>query len=88
MRKEVFPSANAYAFQPLNDSFSFYSGSTIAASGAASVTISTGGYWTGSGQNFTFNKFTPGTYTVIGADEWGNVVFLPFSVPQVASRHA
>ena len=68
----------AYAFQPLSDAFSFPSGSAQPEVGAASVTISTSGYWTG-GQNgvvAAFIPFPPGAYTVIGADEWGDAVLL------------
>jgi hypothetical protein len=70
----------AYAFQPLSDAFSFPSGSTQPEIGAASVTISTSGYWTGGYDNVAaaFKPFSPGYYTVIGADEWGNVVLLQF----------
>jgi hypothetical protein len=73
----------AYAFQPLSDAFSFPSGSTQPEIGAASVTISTSGYWTGGYGNVAaaFKTFSPGFYTVIGADEWGKVVLLQFYVP-------
>jgi hypothetical protein len=66
-------SPNTYAFQPMNDSFSFYSGSTVAYSGEASVSISTSGYWTGGQDDVAaaFRPFPPGAYTIIGADEWG-----------------
>jgi hypothetical protein len=31
-----------------------------------------GGYWTASGQTYTFHKFQPGVYTVVIFDAWGN----------------
>jgi hypothetical protein len=68
----------AFAFQPLSDAFSFPIGSAQPENGPASVTITTSGYWT-SGQNgvaAAFIPFPPGAYTVIGADEWGDVVLL------------
>lgn len=73
-----FSAPAGYVFQPLNDTFSIYSGSTLEASGEASVTFSTNGYWTGGQSNLpaTFRTFSPGVYTLIGADEWGNVALL------------
>jgi len=70
--------SNAYGFQPLSDAFSFPIGSAQPEVGAASVTITTSGYWTG-GQNGVAAvsiPFPQGAYTVIGADEWGDVVLL------------
>ena len=75
---EILGGPPAYAFQPLSDAFSFPSGSAQPSYGAASVTITTSGYWTG-GQNGVAAvsiPFPPGAYTVIGADEWGDVVLL------------
>lgn len=75
---EVLGGPYSFAFQPLSDAFSFPSGSAQPEIGAASVAITTSGYWTG-GQNgvaAAFIPFPPGAYTVIGADEWGDVVFL------------
>lgn len=68
----------SYAFQPLNDTFLFPSGSSVYFHGAASVTVTTSGYWTGgrNGAAAVFVPFPPGVYTLIGADEWGDVVFL------------
>ena len=69
---------SAFAFQPLSDAFSFPSGSAQPEVGAASATITTSGYWVG-GQNgvaAALEPFPPGAYTVIGADEWGDVVLL------------
>ena len=77
--RETFSgSSNAYAFQPLNDNFAFPSDSTLPDHGTASASISTSGYWTGGQDDVAaaFKTFSPGFYTVIGADEWGNVIFL------------
>jgi hypothetical protein len=77
---EVLGGPYAYGFQPLSDAFSFPSGSTQQEVGAASLTISTRGYWTGGQNNVpaAFKTFPSGYYTVIAADEWGNVVLLQF----------
>jgi hypothetical protein len=70
-------SSNAFAFQPLSDAFTFPIGSAQPEVGAASVTITTSGYWTvGQDDVAAMKPFPPGAYTVIGADEWGDVVFL------------
>ena len=70
-------SSNAFAFQHLGDAFSFPIGSAQPEVGAASVTITTSGYWTCCQDNVAaFIPFPPGAYTVIGADEWGDVVLL------------
>lgn len=76
-------SSYEYAFQPLSDAFSFPSSSTLPDHGAASVSITTSGYWTGGQDNVAaaFKPFSAGYYTVIGADEWGNVVLLQIYVP-------
>jgi hypothetical protein len=72
----ILGGSNEFAFQPLSDAFSFPSGSARPEVGVASVTITTSGYWTG-GQNgapAALIPFPPGAYTLIGADEWGDVV--------------
>jgi len=39
------------------------------------------GYWTGSGFNTgVFHYFGPGTYTLLAGDEWGDILFLYFTV--------
>ena len=72
---ELGGSPAVYHFLPLNDTVSTYPGSY---SFAASASVTTTGYWT-VGQNGVgggFKPFPPGAYTVIGADEWGDVVLL------------
>jgi hypothetical protein len=41
-------------------------------------TISAAGYW-GTGLN-SYRYFTPGTYTIVGGDEWGSLAILHFTV--------
>jgi hypothetical protein len=44
-----------------------------------SAEITLKGYWTNSSvPNFTY--FDPGVYTVVGGDEWGNLVFVHFTI--------
>lgn len=49
-----------------------------------SVDYMTSGYWTGSvyQSDAEYHYFSPGTYTVIAADEWGGLVILHFVVTQ------
>jgi hypothetical protein len=67
----------AFSFQPMNDSFSI-TGWNPPYFGAASASISTSGYWTGGYSDVpaAFKPFSPGVYTIIGADEWGDAVLL------------
>jgi len=44
----------------------------------AKVTAS--GFWAGSRPNATFSNFIPGSYTVVGGDEWGALVILHFTI--------
>ncbi|MDA4123711.1 MAG: hypothetical protein OK456_11080 [Thaumarchaeota archaeon] len=69
--------SNAFGFQPVSDAFSFPIGSAQPEVGQASVTITTTGYWTVVPADAGVMKpFPPGAYTLIGADEWGDVVLL------------
>jgi hypothetical protein len=68
-----------YQFQPQSDLFSQNNDSNPPEYIGASASITASGYWT-LGQNgdaTAFKPFPPGVYTVIGADEWGDVVLLP-----------
>jgi flagellar basal body-associated protein FliL len=74
--------ANEYLFQPLSDSISVYNHGQFETNGTASLSLLTGGYWTGGAGTPTaasFNEFR-GVYTVLAADEWGNVLLLHFTV--------
>jgi len=56
--------------------------------GNSTVRGSTGGYWTGGYETSTpgvFTTFAPGTYTVLGEDEWGQALLLHFAVPGTAT---
>lgn len=68
------PRSQQYAyflFSPLSDNTS-----SVRVSGNDSET----GYWTGQASTAVFHPFPPGSYTVIGEDEWGDLLFLHFSV--------
>ena len=56
--------------------------------GNESVGQSMTGYWTGGINTSTpgvFMTFPPGVYTVIGVDEWGQLLLLHFAVPGAAT---
>jgi len=78
---------NMYLFQPKSDNVSVYNDRQFRVNTTASVSALVSGYWTG-GQGLTspatFNAFA-GSYTVLGADEWGNVLLLHFSVSTSSS---
>jgi hypothetical protein len=78
-----------YSFAPLSDTASVF---CITAGGfgggepnpcltdfKVSSEITVTGYWTNDHEP-TFCNFTPGTYTVVGGDEWGALVVLHFVV--------
>ena len=73
--------AVSYTFQPWSDIAAIYTGygsEPDSVNMTAKVTPS--GFWTGSRPNATFGNFTPGSYTVVGGDEWGALVILHFAV--------
>ena len=70
----------SYTFQPLSNMASINSpnpGSSI----AMNSTVAASGYWAVNleGQR-EFSNFSPGIYTVVGGDEWGQLVILHFLV--------
>jgi len=74
--------ANEYVFQPMSESISVYNHGQFETNGTASVSLLIGGYWTGGAGTPTaasFNEFRD-VYTVLAADEWGNVLLLHFTV--------
>ena len=75
-------SSEIYSFQPLSDDFLFPLGSGSSYHGPAAVTFTTNGYWVGGQQNgaAAFQPFSPGVYTIVGADEWGEYAILHFEV--------
>lgn len=78
---------DVYLFSPKSDNVSVYNDHQFEVNTTASITLSTSGYWTGGADTpspATFNAFA-GSYTVLGADEWGNVLLLHFSVTTSSS---
>ena len=78
--ENIYP--NEYLFQPLSDSISVYNHGQFETNGTASLSLLTDGYWTGGTGTPTaasFNEFR-GVYTVLAADEWGNILLLHFTV--------
>lgn len=72
-----------YLFTPLSDNISVYLDHQLYYNGTAAVSFATSGYWTsGAGTSLpaTFNPFSSGVYTILGADEWGDTVLLHFTV--------
>lgn len=76
----VLAGITGYDFQPSSDIAAIY---TKYNSELMSITMIAGitaaGSWT-SGSNATFSNFTPGTYTIVGGDEWGAIAILHFTV--------
>ena len=72
-----------YVFKPMSDRVSVYLGGQPYSNETASISASVNGFWTG-GQGSTglakLNQFPAGVYTIVGADEWGNVLVLHFTV--------
>lgn len=69
----------SYQFEPSSNLASIETGSTF----PVSVTLSVSGGWSGGnalGVGSVLQNFSPGTYTVIGGDEWGSLVMLHFAV--------
>jgi len=77
----------SYLFEPLSDFADVIPGKNIPSDDASSnipnqqisAEITLKGYWT----DASYPKFTyldPGIYTVVGADEWGNLAFVHFTV--------
>ena len=72
-----------YLFAPLSDNISVYLDHQSYYNSTATVSFSVSGYWTGgagTSSSATFNPFPSGVYTILGADQWGKVVLLHFSV--------
>jgi hypothetical protein len=67
-------------FAPLGDNASRFYSSGQEGNFLVSASYSVTGFWTGSGNAASFHQFSPGIYTVLAEDEWGNVVLLLFTV--------
>jgi hypothetical protein len=77
----VLANITSYDFQPSGDTAAIYqkddASPVMTITMTANVTAS--GSWS-SGTGATISNFAPGTYTVVGGDEWGAVVVLHFTV--------
>ena len=77
----------SYLFEPLSDIADVILGKNIpsadvgsnATNKQISAEITLKGYWTNSSVP-SFTYFDPGVYTVVGGDEWGNLVFVHFTI--------
>jgi len=77
----------SYLFEPLSDIADVIPSKNIPTADAGSnatnqqisAKITLKGYWTSSSVP-SFTYFDPGVYTVVGGDEWGNLVFVHFTV--------
>ncbi len=66
-------------FHPLSDTadiYTEYDSMPVALDMSAGVNVK--GYWSGSSS--AYSNFAPGVYTVVGADEWGTLAILHFTV--------
>jgi hypothetical protein len=73
---------DAFIFDPLSDSATIIGSDTGSGFGQQlKSTITSKGFWT-TDQADSFSNFKPGTYTVVGADEWGALVIIHFDVLQ------
>ncbi len=75
-----------YRFEPLSDNATLVTKSSSSGypfSLPTSTTVTIDGYWTnkpiGAGGQ-VFERFSPGMYTVVAADEWGQILLLHFAV--------
>jgi hypothetical protein len=67
-----------YLFQPMSDNATVLPGTGEL---AMATTVSAGGTYGMSGSQFNqLTPFSPGTYTVVAGDEWGNLAFSYFTV--------
>ena len=77
----IVNSTEVFSFQPQSDLVQVTNSSGVPFfNSSISVSELVGGYWTGQIGSGTYQTFPSGTYTMIAADEWGQVVFLHFSV--------
>ena len=78
------PAIKEYDFLPSNDSVTqIIDGEPNSQNFAMKQSVSASSYWTVTNQNLTqyeLHNFEPGVYTVVGGDEWDNMVILHFTV--------
>lgn len=61
-----------YSIEPNSDQATFFSSGSTQYPTTLSSSFTTKGYW----NNGSFHNFSPGPYTVLGADEWGKIVIV------------
>ena len=69
-----------FDFQPWSYVATLYTSNSEPYSINMTARVTSAGFWTGGCCNATFSNFTPGIYTVVGADEWGALVTLHFTI--------
>lgn len=75
-----------YKFKPLSDSAQvFASCNSQCLELNVSSKVEAGGYLSSSTAGRTFTSFSPGMYTVVGGDEWGQILLLHFTVGESPS---
>ena len=69
--------STAFDFKPLSDVATIISGSSSFPDSTVGMNtqLAATGYWTGVSPDVSKHGFAPGVYTVVGGDEWGNLVF-------------
>jgi len=78
--------ATSFTFQPLSAVASVNEAPNWSSSLPMTYEVTASGYWTDNypldyaGVNATFSNFQTGIYTVVGGDEWGQLVLLHFVV--------
>jgi len=76
---------SSYVFAPNNDSAEFYGPCNLSPCFTTPMLLSRSftGFWSGApyfSPTGTFHTFSPGVYTVVGGDEWGDIAVLHFVV--------
>ncbi len=82
----IVNSTEVFSFEPQSDLVQVTNSSGAPFfNSSISVSELIGGYWVGQIGSNAYQTFPSGTYTIIAADEWGQVDFLHFSVVAAAS---
>ena len=76
------PAVSSFVFESHSSTVKmYYNGTEFQGTTSFNTSMNISGYWTGSnGSNAVFHTFSPGIYTVFGADGWGQVSVLHFVV--------
>src|ERR1022692_1973732 len=72
-----------YSFQPMSHVANYYLANRVTQSENVSISATIGGFWTGGSGTpvpATYNRFPDGIYTLIGADEWGDIILVNFNL--------